>query len=281
MLKHSDVAWIERYGHRIEEGRFPKGQAERLAVVEIIGRDGWMPLADVFDPLAPRLLREIPVVKVLQQIWVQNYSHEEGQVRWREQGDIPPAAQFINSPYDPEARLGKKHSTMWTGYKVHLTLTCEQDQPHLSTHVATTAATKTDEAMTEVIHAELHQADIAPQQHLLDAGYVTSQVLVSSQKRFGIEVIGLAPVDVKWQANAKQGFDISQFVVDWEHQHAIRPQGKTSPRWTPGLDSCGHQVFKIKFSIKDCGPSLWRANCIHESLVRSAANYYCASTRTT
>lgn len=266
LLKHSDAAWIERYGHRIEEGRFPKSQAERLTVAEIIGQDGWTLLADVFDPLAPRVLREIPAVEVLRQIWVQNYYYEGGQVRWREKGDIPPAAQFINSPYDPDARLGKKHSMMWTGYKVHFTETCEQDQPHLITHVATTPATKTDEAMTEIIQEELHRADLSPQPHLLDAGYVTSQVLVSSQKRFGIEVIGPAPVDVKWQANAKQGFDISQFVVDWEHEQAICPQGKMSPRWTPVLDSRGHQVFKIKFSIKDCGPCPSRSNCIHESL---------------
>ena len=92
---------------------------------------------------------------------------------------------------------------------------------------------------------------------------MTSQVLVSSQKRFGIEVIGPAPVDVKWQAIARQGFDISQFVVDWEHQQAICPQGKTSPQWTPAFDSRGHQVFKIKFSIKDCGPCPCRSNCIH------------------
>jgi transposase len=152
---------------------------------------------------------------------------------------------------------------MWTGYKVHLTETGEENLPHLITHVATTPAPRTDEAMTEVIQAELHQADLTPHLHLLDAGYVTSQVLVSSQKRFGIEVIGPAPVDVKWQANAKQGFDISQFVVDWEQQQVVCPQGKTSPSWTSALDSRGHQVFKIKFSIKDCGPCPCRSQCIH------------------
>jgi hypothetical protein len=123
----------------------------------------------------------------------------------------------------PVARFGKKRSTMWTGYKVHLTETCDEDQPHLITHVATTPAPKTDEAMTEVIQTELHQADLTPQQHLLDTGYVTSQVLVNSQKCFGIEVIGPPPVDVKWQANAKEGFDISQFFVDWEQKCVVCP----------------------------------------------------------
>jgi len=135
--------------------------------------------------------------------------------------------------------------------------------------------------MTEVIQAELHQVDLSPQQHLLDSGYVTSHVLVNSQKRFGIEVIGPAPIDVKWQAHAKQGFDISQFVVDWEQQQVVCPQGKTSPSWTPVLDCRGHQVFKIKFSMKDCGPCPCRSQCIHKSLARSTTYYYRAPTRTT
>jgi len=263
LLHHSDLAWIDRYGHRIEEGRFSQGQAERQATAEGIGRDGWTLLSDIFDPTSPAWLREIPPVQILRHIWIQNYLYEEDQVRWREQGDIPSATKFINSPYDLEARFGKKRSTLWTGYKVHLTETCEENLPHLITHVATTPAPKTDEAMTEVIQAELHQADLSPQQHLLDSGYVTSQVLVNSQKRFGIEVIGPAPIDVKWQANAKQGFDISQFVVDWEQQQAVCPRGKTSPSWTPALDSRGHQVFKMKFSMKDCGPCPSRSQCIH------------------
>lgn len=93
LLEHSDQAWLYRYGHRIEEGRFPRGQAERQAVAEMIGRDGFALLADVFDPASPTFLREIPAVEILRQIWRQNYHAAEGQVRWREQADIPPATQ--------------------------------------------------------------------------------------------------------------------------------------------------------------------------------------------
>jgi transposase len=109
-------------------------------MAELIGEDGKKVLTAVFDPLAPTWLREIPAVQILRRIWVQNYRVEDEHVRWREAEDIPPATLFINSPYDPEAHLGKKRSTLWTGYKVHLTETCEQTLPHLITHVATTAA---------------------------------------------------------------------------------------------------------------------------------------------
>jgi transposase len=93
---------------------------------------------------------------------------------------------------------GKKRETRWTGYKVHVTETCEEESPHLITHVATTAATTTDEAMTETIHAELSRASLTPRQHLLDTGYITAPILVSSRQQYGIEVIGPARGDVKW-----------------------------------------------------------------------------------
>jgi transposase len=201
LLQHSEAEWVERYGHRLEESRLPKSQAERQALAEGIGEDGRNVLTAVFDPLAPAWLQELPAIQVLRRIWVQNYYSEDGHLRWREAQDLPPATLFLNSPYDPEARLGKKRSTLWTGYKVHLTETCEPTLPHLITHVATTPAPRTDEAMTESIQEELCQADLSPGEHFVDAGYVSARVLVNSEARFGIEVMGPVSVDTQWQAH--------------------------------------------------------------------------------
>jgi transposase len=253
LLAHSDPEWLDRYGHRIEESRLPQSQEERQAVAELIGRDGSTLLADVYAVDVPAWLREIPAVQILRRIWIQNYVWVEGQLHWRSNEDLPPGKQFINSPYDQEARYGKKRETRWTGYKVHLTETCEKESPHLITHVTTTAATTTDEAMTETIHAELEQTDLTPRQHLLDSGYITAPILVSSQRQYGIEVIGPARVDVKWQANTEQGIDVSQFRLDWDQQQATCPQGHASISWTPAIDHRKNEVIKIKFSTKDCG----------------------------
>lgn len=168
LLAHSDPQWLEQYGHRIEGSCLPSNQEDRLAVAELIGQDGSNLLTDLYALEAPVFLREIPAVQILQQIWIQNYFWEEGQLHWRSNEDLPPGKQFLNSPYDPEARYGKKRETRWTGYKVHVTGTCEKDAPHLITHVATT----TDEATTETIHAELEQADLTPCQHLIDSGSI-------------------------------------------------------------------------------------------------------------
>jgi transposase len=146
--------WLDRYGHRIEESRLPRSQEERQALAELTGRDSSNLLRDLYAAEAPALLRETPVVEILRRIWIQNYVWVEGQLRWRSNEDLPPGNQFINSPYDQEARSGKKRETQWTGYKVHLTETCEEDAPHLITHVAPTAAATTDEVRTETIHAD-------------------------------------------------------------------------------------------------------------------------------
>jgi len=138
------------------------------------------------------------------------------------------------------------------GTSVHLTETCEADQPHLLIHVATTPAPESDVSMTEVIQADLQEAQMLPSQHLLDTGYINADVLASSQHRFGIEVVSPAHPDVKWQANTNQGIDASQFVIDWEHKQATCPQGKTSVSWTPTFDPRHHEVIKIRFSTKDC-----------------------------
>ena len=138
------------------------------------------------------------------------------------------------------------------GTSVHLTETCEADQPHLLIHVATTPAPESDVSMTEVIQADLQEAQMLPSQHLLDTGYINADVLASSQHRFGIEVVSPAHPDVKWQANTNQGIDASQFVIDWEHKQATCPQGKTSVSWTPTFDPRQHEVIKIRFSTKDC-----------------------------
>jgi transposase len=181
-----------------------------------------------------------------------NYWIEDGQLRWREADSIPPATLFINSPYDPEAHLGKKRRTLWTGYKVPLTETGEPTLPHLIVHVTTTPAPRTDEAMTEAIEEELYQAAVPPGTHLVDAGYVSTRVLVNSQQRFGIEVLGPVSIDTQWQARTPSGIDASQFVLDWEHQQATCPQGKTSTRWT-GVNRKRHpNLIKIQFSTTEC-----------------------------
>jgi len=75
---------------------------------------------------------------------VQNYVPTEHGPRWRTAEDgLPASAAFISSPYDTQAHYARKRSTTWVGYKVHLTETCDDETPHLITHVETTPAPET------------------------------------------------------------------------------------------------------------------------------------------
>jgi transposase len=130
--------WFDRYSNRIEESRLPKGEEARYAHGEPIGADGFRLLDAVYGPAAPEWLGQVPAVEVLRRVWLSQSYPDEGRVRWRKAKDLPPAGQRIDSPYDPEASFGHKRSTTWTGYKVHLTETCEDDEVHLITNVETT-----------------------------------------------------------------------------------------------------------------------------------------------
>jgi transposase len=252
LLAHSQPEWVERYEARMEDARTPAGDEARHAFAEVIGTDGASLLSAIYDAAAPVFLREMPAVQILRQVWVQNYMWIDGTIRWRSSEDIPPAAQYIGSPYDAEAHYSKKRSTTWVGYKVHLTETCEKGSPHLITHVETTSAPVSDDARTAVIHEGLKRKDLLPEQHIVDTGYVDAKLLVDSQQDYQIDLVGPTRRNHQWQANQQMGFDADHFCINWEQQQATCPEGHTSSSWTPAIDNRTNEVIKIKFSTKDC-----------------------------
>ena len=253
--------WFTRYGSRLEDYRLPKDKEKRYALAETIGADGIALLHAIYAPSAPTMLHDLPAVELLRQIWVQNYLPTEEGVRWRENDNIPPAACFISSPYDPDAHYARKHTTQWVGYKVHLTETCDDELPPLITHVETTPAPVDDSQVTAQLHAALQAKALLPSRHIVDTGYLDAELLATSQRDYGVELWGPTRQDVRWQAHVEGGFDVSKFVIDWDHQHATCPAGHTSTSWTPAMDNRDNAVIKIKFSGADCGPCPHRLQC--------------------
>jgi transposase len=147
------------------------------------------------------------------------------------------------------------------GYKVHVTETCEDDAPHLITHVETTAGPVSDGAATPRIHQGLDRQGLLPTTHIVDTGYLDAELLVTSQREYRVDLLGPMRADGQWQAQAAQGFDASQFQIDWEQQRATCPGGYTSLSWTPAVDDRTNEVVKIKFSMQDCQPCASRAHC--------------------
>jgi Transposase DDE domain len=172
-----------------------------------------------------------------------------------------PAAALIASPYDVEARYGTKRGIAWVGYKVHLTETYEDDQPHLITGVMTTPATIPDCVMDPLMQDDLAARQFLPGMHLLDGGYVDAEWLVTAQTAHQVDVVGPPFGSYSHQRRAGQGDDLSAFVIDWEAHQARCPQGQTSIRWTPGRDVPGDPVVRIRFHAATCRACPVRPAC--------------------
>jgi transposase len=258
---HSPAEWVDRYGPRADDYRLPTSKAEREAYAEVVGTDGWALLRDIYASDSPPWLREIPAVETLRRVWVQQYIYLEETVRWRDAGNTPPSALMISSPYDTEAHYARKRSTSWIGYKVHLTETCEEETPHLITHVETTPAPLDDSDAVEPIHEALEEKGLLPSRNLVDTGYVEAKLLVKISRQYSVDLYGPTRADYHWQSQAGRGFDASSFQIDWDKQEARCPQGKKSLSWSPAIDNRDHEVIKIKFSSIDCKPCPSRALC--------------------
>jgi hypothetical protein len=78
---------------------------------------------------APDWLWQLPSVQALREIWVQQYTLDPHgrEVIWRDATThgLPPGRTMLVSPYDPDARHSEKRGHSWSGYKVHLTETCD------------------------------------------------------------------------------------------------------------------------------------------------------------
>lgn len=258
---HVPVEWYERYGDRIEDFRMPKEVSRRQALAEQIGTDGFRLLAALRAEDAPIWLRDIPAVEVLRRVWVQQFVLTQDKLSWRSDDNIPPASVLISSPYDPDAHMSIKRSTVWTGYKVHLTETCDEETPHLLINVETTAATTQDIEETEPIHHALAQKHLLPSEHVLDTGYVDGPLLVSAADQYGIEILGPVIVDPSWQGRARQGFSVSDFAIDWEAHQVICPQGTTSRKWKWAYNAHGGGRIHVEFGKKACLACPCRSQC--------------------
>ncbi len=174
-------------------------------------RPGWiLDQIDVDEQAAS--LWQLSAGDILRRVWIQRFKVVDGEVIWRieNQGELPPSAQSISSPYDSEARFSRKRATTWIGYKVHLSETCEADQPPLITQVTTTVSTEGDSDTLPPggptqIHQGLADRNLLPSQHLVDAGYMSADMLVQSQDTYQVDLVGPARKDQKWQALAGEG----------------------------------------------------------------------------
>jgi len=253
--------WYERYGQRASDYRLPQAKAARAALAVTVGADGLALLEAVHATDAPPWLQQVPAVQTLRAVWVQQYYRDRQGLRWRGKGEQPPAALAIDSPYDSDARYGIKRGVGWLGYKAHFTQTCEPDRPHLIVHVATTVATTADVDTMPARHADLADVGLLPDEHLVDASYVSVDGVLDARADHGVELVGPLPPDSGWQARDEDGFDLTRFDIDWDRKQVTCPNGKTARNWRQGTSRHGSPIVQATFRTSDCTPCPDRARC--------------------
>jgi transposase len=245
--------WYSRYAQPFSDFRLPQKTTEREALAVQVGWDGLMLLEKVYcSPDMPLEIRQLPSVEILRQVWLQQYVLIEDQLRQRERKEMPPSARLIQNPFDVEARYSHKRGRDWIGYKVHLTETCNEDKPHLITHVQTVRATEPDINAVEPIHDALQERDLLPNDHLVDRGYTSAPILFDSQQAYGVTLFGPVVERESWQY--ENGYGIDAFTIDWENRTATCPQGHTSAPWTMRDHRRDHKLTRVKFKRVECEP---------------------------
>ena len=208
---------------------------------------------------------------MLRRVWARHFERAEaGPDKGETSGDevrLRPAqgrgpGDRIESPYDSEARFRTKAGTSWTGYMVHLTETCDAGAPRLVVHADTTPANVHEAMRTALIHDALATKGLAPSEHLVDAGYVSAEHLVGAREHHGIDLIGPARPDQRWQKQVEGAFQATDFVVDWERRRVRCPEGHESTTWGQTRDKAsGRSLIRVGFSPAQCQPCSSRPRC--------------------
>ncbi len=258
LQKQITPRWFELYSRRIEEYRLPKGEKARQEYNDEVGKHGFALLKAIAGSESERL-KNLRQVKLLKQMWNQQLEIKDGKVCFLATEKLAPVGERFDSPYDAEAKFGKKRSTSWRGYKVHLTETCGQERPHLITNVITTEAFLPDTEVNSKIHEDLQEKGLSPRIHLVDAGYPENEWVLKSRKE-GIRVIGPARPNHHWQAKEGKGFALKDFIIDWENKQVVCPNGKIGRNWSTAKSN-GKEKYRVRFKSSDCLNCDQRINC--------------------
>src|SRR5216684_121857 len=288
LAAHLDDSWGKRYAARIDTWRMPASATKKEELALAYGRDGHTLLTAVYAAVASdsdlAFLARLRQVEVLRVVLVQNYLTVTGKdgrevIKRREaQAEgLPPDRSRVTSPYDTDARWSVKRDTFWNGYKIHVTETCDTAgddsdghgaaddgkavaPPQLIVNFETTEATVPDNQMTEAIHAHLDQRHLLPGEHLVDSGYPSAELLVSSRADYGIALVTPMLADTSPQARAGAGYDRTAFAIDFDAQQATCPQGHPSSSWSPAAQR-GTATIVITFPKAACKPCPVRDQC--------------------
>ncbi len=179
----------------------------------------------------------------------------------------PCGRDVIDSPHEPEARSRTKRSQTWSGYKMQVSETCDDNTPHLLVDVDATGAYDNDSPELPKIQARLVAHDIAPEEQYVDQAYVSGQNLVTSRDN-GITLMGKPLEDT----SGPTGFRQTDFVIDEAAHQATCPAGQQNTYWHEDpAPAEGLPPVDIRFDGASCQQCVFFGQCTASPRGRSMA----------
>jgi len=134
------------------------------------------------------------------------------------------AKDKLISPVDPDARMGKKASTIWPGYKAHIVM---DEDSGIITGVKTTPANATDGSQLKPLLKEQEEAHaIKPKELTGDKAYDWGENLELLDSNKTIANIGISKQANRW--NGAGYFSVEDFLYDHENIKLMCPAGHIS-----------------------------------------------------
>lgn len=229
LTTYGEETWLGQ--SRGSDGELTQLAVDGLALLEICG--GW--------PAKGK--------QVLAQMLRENFIFpEEGPPQPLEKDQRPD--DRILTPHEPDARAGKKGDLLWTGDKVHIVETADDDQPNFIVDVMSTDPRLNDTQVLEDLAQRAREALPDADQLLADGGYASAEN-TELARAAGIDLI----CPPRGQ-NSKGLLPICEFDIDLEAQIAICPEGHRNTVW-----SAGKRSINIRFPAAVCNSCPRRAEC--------------------
>lgn len=259
---HLRPEWIERYGPRVEEFHLPDSKAGRERLSQQFGEDGFYLLRHLESEDGGASLRDLPSVRALRSVWRRHFTRDNPGTppRLVTPKEMSSGSDAVCSPYDPDVRFCMRQDTKWTGYRTHLTETCDVDYPRLVTHVDTTDASVHEAKRIGSIHQALSDRGVSPDIHLVDTAYASADAAIEAKDFRGTTLVGPPTPNASWQARDEEAFSRDQFTTHWEKKTVSCPAGKKSQWWTEGTER-GREQIRVRFAAEDCQPCPLRNRC--------------------
>jgi transposase len=170
------------------------------------------------------------------------------------------AKDKLLSPVDPDARMGKKTSKTWPGYKAHIVM---EEETGIITGVETTPANVTDGSQLQPMLKEQEKVySIKPQELTGDKAYDWGENLESLNSNKTIANISLSK---QVNRNGSGYFTVDDFLYDHENIKLMCPAGHISTNcyseilYNYQLNKPGY-AFQFKSSL--CNVCPLKAKCV-------------------